>query len=77
MSAPIVLDLAKQDAEKSAQNGVDLNPYSTAGSRSLWQRGFDGKPCPEINAVGSFNWRAWERGRLAKVLLDERTGQTT
>ena len=73
MSASSLLDLAREDAEKSAQNGVDLNPYSTSGSRGLWQLGFDGKPCPEINAVGSFNWRAWERGRLAKVLLDERS----
>lgn len=65
--------LAQQDADNAAKHGVDLNPFSTHGTRHLWQLGFDGQPNPALNDVGGYNWRAWERGRIARELLNART----
>lgn len=33
-----------EDIRCHRENGVDLNPYSTAGSRWSWERGFQGQP---------------------------------
>lgn len=63
--------LALGDAEKAAAHNVDLNPYSTVGSRHLWQQGWDGTR-PDNLMEGSFNWRAWERGRQARIIHDEK-----
>lgn len=37
-------EAVREDIRCHRENGVDLNPYSTAGSRGSWQRGFDGEP---------------------------------
>lgn len=64
-------ELARGDAEKAAANNVDLNPFSTVGTRHLWQQGWDGIR-PDLLTEGSYNWRAWERGRQARILSEER-----
>lgn len=59
--------LAEVDARLARENGVDLNPFSTLGVRYLWQQGWDGLHPPNL-IEGSYNWRAWERGRLAREI---------
>lgn len=46
---------------------IDPNPYSTHSARGLWQDGFDGKPLSPFDAPDSFNGRAWQKGRDARL----------
>jgi hypothetical protein len=64
-----IRDLAATDAQKAAEHGVDLNPFSTVGMRGLWQQGWDGQR-PELMQFGSANWRAWQRGSEARMLAE-------
>lgn len=68
--------LAQFDRERAAAGRVDINPFSTSGSRALWQAGFDGVR-PNLLVDGSTNWRYWERGRQARILCDEANQSTT
>lgn len=61
---------AEIDAKMAAQNGVDLNPFSTQGSRHLWQQGWDGVR-PANLTDGSPNWDCWERGGQARSIAQE------
>lgn len=62
--------LAATDAKMANENGVDLNPFSTLGSRHLWQQGWDGvRPANLVD--GSPNWRYWERGGQARSIAPE------
>lgn len=62
--------LAIGDAEKHKAHNVSLNPFSTLGSRHLWQQGWDGvRPANLVDT--SINWRMWERGRQARIIHDE------
>ncbi|CAB5514476.1 hypothetical protein ACOTHJ_15885 [Achromobacter xylosoxidans] len=64
-----VRELARVDAEKAQEHGVDINPFSTDGARHRWQQGWNGEH-PELLVVGSTDWRQWERGRQARILHD-------
>jgi len=66
-------ELAMEDAKRALLHGVDRNPFSTSSARGLWKKGFDGLPLPEINAEHSHNWRVWERGRQARLIVDNMT----
>ncbi len=70
---PDLLRLAAEDLRCSVENGVDLNPFSTESMRYLWQMGFDGKPLRQEPVKESLNWRAWERGRIARLLMEKAT----
>ena len=48
------------------ENGVSLNPYSTDGARSSWQKGFDGKQ-PALWD----QYECYQRGKLCALLLEE------
>ena len=61
---------AKGDFELACTSNVDLNPFTTQGMRHLWQCGWSRLPLPQPNAEGSLNWRAWERGRQARAVVD-------
>lgn len=64
--------LAAGDHARHKQHGVDLNPFSTLAARSLWQWGYAGKPFPDLyGSIGSQNWRIWERGRQARLLVEQ------
>lgn len=62
--------LAFFDNQMATENGIDLNPFSTEGSRHLWIQGWNGER-PANLVDGSGNWRYWERGRLAQVIAGE------
>lgn len=62
--------LAVDNAKKSNENGVDLNPFSTQGARHLWQQGWDGVR-PANLTDGSINWRHWELGGQARSIAQE------
>lgn len=68
--------LAEDDRRRAAAGFIDINPFSTSGSRGLWQAGFDGVR-PDLLIDGSTNWRMWERGRQARILCDEASNQPT
>lgn len=50
------------------EHGHDLNPYSTQGARTRWQRGFDGDtPRPY---EGTLDWDTqYQQGAATKRLL--------
>lgn len=56
----------KEDIRCHKENGVDLNPFSTAGMRRSWQHGFDGVPEVLLD-YGN----AYDRGRLAARMIKE------
>lgn len=62
--------IAEEDARLNALNGIDLNPYSTYGARTLWQQGWDGVRPPNL-VDGCINWRRWQRGVQARILSSE------
>lgn len=65
-----IREVALDDAKRTAEHDLDLNPYSTQGGRALWQGGWDGvRPANLVD--GSINWRYWERGRQAKIVAQE------
>jgi len=67
-----VLEAAKSDMGCHEMFGVDLNPFSTDGLRTMWQRGFDGLPFRDFDgAEDSFRHQAYLRGMCAKQLSDE------
>ena len=68
--------IARECAQKHAENGVSLNPYSTHRMRSLWQDGFDGRPFSKLlgGVEGSVNWKAWALGVAARRIEDEKKG---
>lgn len=47
---------------------VDKNPYSTAGARNDWQRGFDGKPAHTWETTLEYDL-AYQRGAAMARLL--------
>lgn len=59
-------DAVLEDIRCHRENGVDLNPYSTDGSRHSWQTGFDGKP---LGPAGYFT--PHRRGKLAAQIIKE------
>lgn len=61
---------AEDDFDRACKSNVDLNPFTTTGMRHLWQCGWSGHPLPHLNVEGSLNWRAWERGRQARAVVD-------
>jgi hypothetical protein len=67
--------LAAGDRARALAHGVSLNPYSTPGGRALWLLGWEGET-PRDLVEGSVNWRAWERGRQARI-LSEKTARFT
>lgn len=62
--------IATNDAMMARQNGVDLNPFSTQGARTLWQQGWDDVR-PANLTDGSTYWRYWKRGGLARNIAQE------
>jgi hypothetical protein len=48
---------------------VSLNPYSTVGARSEWQRGFDGAERRSWEIALEWNFQ-YQRGAAAKRILD-------
>jgi hypothetical protein len=63
--------IAENDTKLASQNGIDLNPFSTQGARTLWQQGWDGVR-PANLTDGSTYWRYWERGRQACSITQEK-----
>ena len=61
--------LAVNDA-KWASRGCSLNPFTTQGSRNLWQQGWDGVR-PANLTDGSDHWIYWERGVQAHGIARE------
>lgn len=67
-------EAAADDFKRQKKYGLDLNPYSTQGGRTSWQRGFDGAP--------PYSWEdqtlAWDyqyqRGAAARRLVDATQG---
>lgn len=55
-----------EDIRCHRENGVDLNPYSTEGSRRSWEHGFKGQPQKLTDY-----WLAYRRGALAAQLVNE------
>jgi len=62
-------ELAAKDYRNHIEHGVDLNPFSTACVRDLWQRGYDnvGSRFSIINI--DFNLVYW-RGRAAAEIME-------
>ena len=66
----------RTDPQTGEQYQISLNPYSTQGARTEWQRGFDNAP--------PHSWETLERewdfrfqlGRAARRLLDEHNTKT-
>lgn len=56
-----------EDIRCHRENGVDLNPYSTDGSRRSWQRGFDGQEKRIVDYPIPYR-----RGRLAAQLIKDK-----
>lgn len=69
-------EAVKEDVRCSIENGVSMNPYSTDGTRGLWQSGWDGIR-PALLVDTSFNWRAWARGCQARLLVESSADQQT
>lgn len=61
-------ELAAEDYAKHKENGVSLNPFSTVGARSEWQRGFDGVPLRSWEGSPEFS-PIYQRGAAAAALL--------
>jgi hypothetical protein len=70
---------AKSDYEKHAvihtdEDGttwqVSLNPYSTVGARSEWQRGFDGAKCRSWETALEWNFQYQRGAAAAKRILE-------
>lgn len=64
-----IMALAIKDMDCHKRHGVDLNPFSTQTARLMWSMGWDMKK-PAIQ----WNWRAWERGRQARILENQEAG---
>lgn len=59
--------VAAECIEKNMLYWSDINPYTTPRLRKLWADGYAGLPFNDsLNAVGSYNWRAWNLGVYAK-----------
>lgn len=61
---------ALEDLKMAQKNGVSLNPFSTLGGRHFWNQGWDGVR-PANLTDGSGNWRFWERGRQARIIVTQ------
>ena len=61
-----LIEAVQEDIRCHRENGVDLNPYSTDGSRRSWQNGFEGKP--EVLLDYDI---PYQRGKLAAQLIKE------
>lgn len=59
-------DAVQEDIRCHRENGVDLNPYSTDGSRRSWQNGFEGKTQTWLDYETPYR-----RGMLAAQLIKE------
>ena len=65
-----ILELARVDRMHHIAHGAALCPFSTEGSRDLWQRGFNGVPMHNWEGgEGSGAWRMWARGAAAAHIL--------
>jgi hypothetical protein len=65
---PHLVLAVREDIRCHRENGVSLNPYSTAGARGSWQRGFDGEP----ELLLDYDTPR-QRGQLCAQLIKERT----
>lgn len=59
-------EAVKEDIQKHLLNGVDLNPYSTTGSRDSWNNGFNSKPQSITDYV-----TAYRRGQMCAALFNQ------
>ncbi len=60
---------AADDIARHREKGYDLNPFSTAGGRADWQRGFDNAG-PRPYELGVEWCTKYQRGRACAVLLN-------
>lgn len=63
---PKLVSAVTEDTRCHRENGVDLNPYSTIGSRWSWDHGFKGAP----KRVSDYD-TPYQRGQLAAKMLAE------
>lgn len=61
---------ASSDIQYHKQFHVDLNPFSTPGARSMWQRGFDGAPARSYEGTLDLD-PIYQRGRACAKLMKE------
>lgn len=59
--------LAEIDYQNHIEHGVDLNPFSTAGARYDWQRGFTGAAQRSWEGPLEFN-ATYQRGKAAAAI---------
>ena len=62
---------AEADLEFHKEFGVSLNPFSTAGARYEWQKGFEATEQDPDEALNAY----WQRGFAAARLVNGDTGQ--
>lgn len=60
---------AKVDYKHHKEHGVSLNPYSTQGMRSDWDRGWYNMPPKEWEFTQDYD-TGYQRGRAARILWD-------
>lgn len=64
-------ELARQDRYFHLTKQADLNPFSTAGARHLWQLGFTGQGLPWSVNPESIYANAYKRGQEAAKLQEQ------
>lgn len=64
------MELAKEDLQKHKEFGSCLNPFSTAGAKNDWQRGFDNLGPWRTEESVDFD-TFYQRGRAAAILMAE------
>ena len=63
---------AASDLPRHQTQGYDLNPYSTPGARSDWQRGFDGAPPRSWELASTYGWHTqYQRGQAMARLMQQ------
>lgn len=62
----LLIEAVKEDTRCFITHNADLNPYSTAGSRISWQRGFEGGE----RLMTGYKVE-YDRGKLCKEYIDE------
>lgn len=67
---------AAEDYRCHKEFGVNLNPFSTPGAISTWQRGYDGVPIPALDDCVEYN-DYYQRGAAARRLVEKKAKETS
>lgn len=65
--------VAEDDYRRHIEYGIDLNPFSTDGARSEWQKGFDGAPLQPWEGDMEFA-TIYQRGKAAAEIVAREEG---